>query len=124
MRIRWRGFELPTRVVAERDSLTDTYGKFIAEDSISYITTGQSGNATAVFTWLPKAGKHNLKFVVDPVTPSRPHGRVLESSEDNNIQLETKQVLGDETIPGLTVPMTMLALLGAVFVAAIIGRRR
>lgn len=31
MRIRWRGFELPTRVVAERDTLTDTYGKFIAE---------------------------------------------------------------------------------------------
>lgn len=31
MRIRWRGFELPTRVVAERDTLTESYGKFIAE---------------------------------------------------------------------------------------------
>ncbi len=99
-------------------------GKFIAEDSISYITTGQSGNATAVFTWLPKAGKHNLKFEVDPVTPSRPHGRVLESAEDNNIQLETKQVMGDDKLPGPTVPMAMLALLGALFVAAIIRRRR
>ena len=98
-------------------------GKFIAEDSISYITTGLSGNATAVFTWLPKAGKHNLKFVVDPVTPSRPNGRVLESAEDNNIHMETKQVLGDEGIPGPTVAMAMLALLGAVFVAAM-GRRR
>jgi hypothetical protein len=48
---------------------------------------------------------------------------VLESSEDNNIQLETKQVLGDETIPGLTVPMAMLALLGAVFVAAMSRKR-
>lgn len=31
MRIRWRGFELPTRVVADRETLTNTYGKFIAE---------------------------------------------------------------------------------------------
>jgi DNA-directed RNA polymerase subunit alpha len=31
MRIRWRGLELPTRVVSERSSLTDTYGKFTAE---------------------------------------------------------------------------------------------
>jgi hypothetical protein len=99
-------------------------GKFIAEDSISYITTGQSGNATAVFTWLPKVGKHNLRFVVDPVTPSRPNGRVLESGEDNNVHMETKQVLGDDAIPGLTVPLTVLALLGAVFVAAMLRKRR
>ncbi|MCK4969366.1 MAG: hypothetical protein KAS77_02525, partial [Thermoplasmata archaeon] len=99
-------------------------GKFIAEDSISYITTGLSGNATAVFTWLPKAGKHNLKFVVDPVTPSRPNGRVLESAEDNNIHMETKQVLGDEGIPGPTVAMAMLALLGAMFVAVMSRKRR
>ncbi len=31
MRARWRSFELPTRIVAERDSLTSTFGKFIAE---------------------------------------------------------------------------------------------
>jgi DNA-directed RNA polymerase subunit alpha len=31
MRIRWRGLELPTRVVSERSTLTDTYGKFMAE---------------------------------------------------------------------------------------------
>jgi DNA-directed RNA polymerase subunit alpha len=31
MRIRWRGLELPSRVVADRATLTDTYGKFIAE---------------------------------------------------------------------------------------------
>lgn len=31
MRIRWRGLELPNRVVADRSTLTDTYGKFIAE---------------------------------------------------------------------------------------------
>lgn len=31
MRIRWRGLELPTRVICEQESLTDTYGKFITE---------------------------------------------------------------------------------------------
>src|SRR5713226_5268338 len=31
MRIRWRGLELPNRVVCDRGSLTDTYGKFSAE---------------------------------------------------------------------------------------------
>src|SRR5271166_2865770 len=31
MRIRWRGLELPNRVSSERDTLTDTYGKFTVE---------------------------------------------------------------------------------------------
>jgi DNA-directed RNA polymerase subunit alpha len=31
MRIRWRGLELPSRVVSDTASLTDTYGKFVAE---------------------------------------------------------------------------------------------
>lgn len=31
MRIRWRGFELPSRITVERETLTDRYGKFIAE---------------------------------------------------------------------------------------------
>jgi len=31
MRIRWRGFELPTEVVADKATLTDRYGKFIIE---------------------------------------------------------------------------------------------
>lgn len=31
MRINWRNLELPSRVVADRSTLTDTYGKFIAE---------------------------------------------------------------------------------------------
>src|SRR5881227_3218858 len=31
MRIRWRGLELPSRVVSDRTTLTDTYGKFVAE---------------------------------------------------------------------------------------------
>ena len=31
MRIRWRGLELPNRVTCDRETLTDTYGKFVAE---------------------------------------------------------------------------------------------
>ena len=32
MRIKWRGFELPVRVVSEEDTKTDSYAKFIADD--------------------------------------------------------------------------------------------
>jgi len=31
MRIRWRGLELPSRVVCDYSTLSDTYGKFVAE---------------------------------------------------------------------------------------------
>lgn len=31
MRIRWRGLELPSQVICDRASLTNTYGKFVAE---------------------------------------------------------------------------------------------
>lgn len=31
MRIRWRGLELPSRVNCDRSTLTDTFGKFVAE---------------------------------------------------------------------------------------------
>ena len=31
MRIRWRGLELPNRVITEKETLTSTYGKFVIE---------------------------------------------------------------------------------------------
>ena len=31
MRIRWRGLELPTRVMPEKETLTESYGKFVIE---------------------------------------------------------------------------------------------
>src|SRR5262245_24021677 len=31
MRIKWRGLELPSRVIADRSTMTDTYGKFTIE---------------------------------------------------------------------------------------------
>jgi len=31
MRVRWRSFELPTRIVCNQNTLTPEYGEFIAE---------------------------------------------------------------------------------------------
>ena len=31
MRIRWRGLELPSRVLPDRATVSDTYGKFVIE---------------------------------------------------------------------------------------------
>ena len=31
MRVRWRGLELPSKVVCDRETLTESYGKFVAE---------------------------------------------------------------------------------------------
>src|ERR1700679_3301861 len=31
MRVRWRGLELPNRVMSDRSTLSDTYGKFTVE---------------------------------------------------------------------------------------------
>jgi uncharacterized membrane protein len=98
-------------------------GKFISEDSISYITTGLAGNATAVFTWLPKAGKHNLRFVVDPPSATMPNGRVLESAEDNNVHMVTKNASGEDALAMPWTSLMMLALLGAALIAGLRRRR-
>ncbi|NIP36901.1 MAG: hypothetical protein GWN18_18210, partial [Thermoplasmata archaeon] len=63
-------------------------------------------------------------FVVDPATPSRPNGNVLESAEDNNVHLEKKKVTGSEGMPGPTGSMVVLALLGALLVAGMVRRRQ
>ncbi len=99
-------------------------GKYIAEDEINYITTGLTGNATAVFTWLPKAGTHKLKFIVDPPTGSKPTGRVLESIETNNVLEVKKTVKEDSGLPGPSAPLALLGILVAVGIAATVGRRR
>ena len=99
-------------------------GKYIAEDSISHITTGEAGNATAVFTWLPKAGKHELRFVVDPTSDVKPNGVVLESVENNNVFVISKNASGEDSLPGASLPFVLLALLGAVLYAGLMRRRR
>ena len=62
--------------------------------------------------------------MVDPVTPSRPHGNVLESAEDNNVHMDKKNVQGNDPMPGPTAPLVGLALLGAILVAGLLRRRR
>jgi uncharacterized membrane protein len=108
------------------DVLVEFYdnGKFISDDAISYITTGITGNATAVFTWLPKAGKHNLKFVVDPPLTGKPNGRVLESAEDNNDLMVTKNASGKDKLPGPSFSLVLMAFLGVAILAGSRGRKR
>jgi uncharacterized membrane protein len=98
-------------------------GRYVSQDSISYITTGETGNATAVFTWLPKGGTHKLRFFVDPTSTSLPHGRVLESDENNNVVDMSKSVKAESGLPGATAPMAFMALLAAMGVAILFRRR-
>ena len=39
MRIRWRNFELPSKVVPDKDSLTNEYGRFVVEPLTRWKTT-------------------------------------------------------------------------------------
>jgi MYXO-CTERM domain-containing protein len=48
---------------------------------------------------------------------------VLESAEDNNIQLVTKNASGEDTIPWPSAPFVLLALLGVAFLVAFRRRR-
>jgi uncharacterized membrane protein len=99
-------------------------GHYVSQDSISYITTGETGNATAVFTWLPKSGMHKLRFFVDPTSASMPHGRVLESDENNNVVDMSRSVKAESGLPGASAPMAFMALLAAMGVAFIFHLRR
>jgi len=76
-----------------------------------------------VFTWLPKAGTHKVKFFVDPTSASRPHGRVLESDETNNIVEMSKTVAGTSGLPGPSAPMAFIAIMSALGVAWLLRRR-
>ena len=49
MRIRWRGLELPHRVIPDEETLTDTYGKFVIEPfERGFGTTVVSANSSRV----------------------------------------------------------------------------
>ena len=49
MRVRWRGFELPTRISVEEETRSDTYAKFTTEPFQRGFGIGQSILATAIF---------------------------------------------------------------------------
>jgi uncharacterized membrane protein len=98
-------------------------GRYVSQDSISYIRRGVTGKGGAFLTWLRTGVTHNFIYFGDPVSSSRPNGRVLESDETNNVLEMRKPVTGADTIPGASGGMAMLAVLGAVFVAMAFRRR-
>ncbi|MBM4043527.1 MAG: DNA-directed RNA polymerase subunit alpha [Planctomycetes bacterium] len=63
MRIRWRGFELPTRVACETETLTDKYGKFIAEPfERGYGTTVGNSLRRVLLSSLEGSAVSSVKF--------------------------------------------------------------
>ena len=63
MRKRWMGFELPVRVVCDKDTLTDTYGKFTAEPfERGYGTTVGNGLRRVLLSSLRGAAISSVKF--------------------------------------------------------------
>jgi len=63
MRKRWMGFELPVRVVCDKETLTDTYGKFTAEPfQRGYGTTVGNGLRRVLLSSLRGAAISAVKF--------------------------------------------------------------
>lgn len=63
MRIRWRGFELPTKVVCDEASQTDRYGKFIVEPfERGFGTTIGNSLRRVLLSSLEGAGITSIKF--------------------------------------------------------------
>ncbi|MFW6158135.1 MAG: DNA-directed RNA polymerase subunit alpha [Planctomycetota bacterium] len=63
MRKRWMGFELPVRVVCDKETLTDTYGKFTAEPfERGYGTTVGNGLRRVLLSSLRGAAIATVKF--------------------------------------------------------------
>ena len=63
MRKRWMGFELPVRVVVDRETLTDTYGKFTAEPfERGYGTTVGNGLRRVLLSSLRGAAIASVNF--------------------------------------------------------------
>jgi uncharacterized membrane protein len=75
-----------------------------------------SSNKTATFTWVPGAGKHTIRFTVDP------DNTIIESDKKNNQLKETVNVSGRSSIlPGFE---PLLAILALAAVAVFAARRR
>lgn len=63
MRIRWRGLELPTKVVCEKESLTESYGKFVIEPfERGFGTTVGNGLRRALLSSLEGAAVTSVKI--------------------------------------------------------------
>lgn len=63
MRVRWRGFELPTRISVEEETRTDTYAKFITEPfQRGFGTTVGNGLRRVLLSSLEGAAVTHVKF--------------------------------------------------------------
>ena len=123
MRIRWRGLELPSKLTCDQDTLTVTYGKFIAEpfergfghtvgNSLrrvllsslegSAVTSVKIRNAQHEFTSLPGVLEDvteivlNVKSIVVRSHEDRP--KVLRIAKNKKGIITTEDIQGDASI--------------------------
>jgi len=123
MRIRWRGLELPSRLTCDQDTLTETYGKFIAEpfergfghtvgNSLrrvllsslegSAVTSIKIKSALHEFTSLPGVLEDvteivlNVKSIVVRSHEDKP--RVLRISKNKKGAITAADIQGDATV--------------------------
>jgi subtilase family serine protease len=82
---------------------------------VEVVAPGREG--TVVFTWMPSAGQHNLKFVVDS------DNSIVETNEQDNTMSVKKTVeSGSSLIPGFE--GTWLLVAGAIAMMAVVVIRR
>ena len=123
MRIRWRGLELPSRLICDQDTLTETYGKFTAEpfergfghtvgNSLrrvllsslegSAVTSIKIKNALHEFTSLPGVLEDvteivlNVKSIVVRSHEEKP--RSLRITKNKKGAITTNDIQGDATV--------------------------
>src|SRR5206468_198610 len=94
-------------------------GQYIGSEELSRVAAGSKGYVT--FAWLPTAGPHNLRFIIDPTSgPNDLIGRVVESDELNNVAIPAKDPypVGNTTnLPGFEAPL-LFAAIGAMLLAS------
>jgi hypothetical protein len=98
-------------------------GQLIDTEQLERVAAHAKGYVT--FAWLPTAGEHQLKFVIDPTQgPDDVIGQVVETDENNNVFTAPKGVGSTAgLLPGFEAPMALGAML-AVLVVAMVRRRR
>jgi len=89
-------------------------GVYVSTMKLENLKPGEQKDV--VFAWTPKAGEHELKFVIDP------NGAITESDESNNDVTTTTTARGaSSSTPGFECVLLVAAVLGVV---AILSRRR
>jgi uncharacterized membrane protein len=75
-------------------------------------------NKTVTYTWMPKAGQRQVKFMVDP------DNSIIETDEKNNLMKDSLSVRSsDQILPGFE-PLILLVAAAMALAAAVFRRRR